>query len=113
MTGEPAAHHGVKAENPIAGLLNHLARRMNSKEPEMSVIQQSHTLILEFSQQQFCAHSPVGDIGKGNENTSAGRKDALRIAQNGLRLKQMFKHITEGDQIESFVNGAGPIAVVQ
>ena len=73
MTGEPAPHNRMKAENPVAGLLNHLARSMNSEEPQMSVIQQSHALILESSQQQFQAHGPVRDIGKRDENSPPRR----------------------------------------
>ena len=58
MTSEPAAHNRMEMNNPIAGLLDHLAGRMKSKEPKMSVIQQSHALILESPHQQFYAHGP-------------------------------------------------------
>lgn len=73
MTCEPAAHNRMEMNNPVAGLLDHLAGRLKRKESKMSVIQQSHALIFEFSHQQLYAHGPVGDVGKGNKYAATRR----------------------------------------
>ena len=87
MTGKPAAHHRMEMNNPVAGLLDHFAACMKSKKSEMSVIQQPHAFVFELSQQQFYAHRPIGDVGKGNKHAATRRQDIFGFTQNSLWLQ--------------------------
>ena len=113
MISEPAAHYRMEMNNPVTGLLDHLAGCMKSKESKMSVIQQSHALVLELSHQQFYAHGPEGDVGKGNENAATRRQHVLGFAENGLRLQKMLKHIAISDQVKPFTHGVAPTRSIQ
>lgn len=113
MTGKPAAHHRMEMNNPVAGLLDHLAACVKSKKSKMSVIQQPHAFVLELSQQQFHAHRPISDVGKGNENAATRRQDAFSFAQNSLWLQKMLKHVAVSDQIKPFAYGLAPTRLIQ
>jgi len=113
MTGKPAAHYRMEMNNPVAGLLDHFAPCMKSKKSEMSVIQQSHAFVLKLSQQQFYAHRPIGDIGKGNEHAAIRRQDISGFAQNSLRLQKMLKHVAVSDQVKLLTYGVAPTRSIQ
>ncbi len=99
--------------NPVAGLLDHFAACIKSKESEMSVIQQPHAFVLKLSQQQFYAHRPVGNVGKGNKHAATRRQDIFGFAQNSLRFKKMLKHVAIGHKVKLFPYGLAPVRLIQ
>src|SRR6202035_4669906 len=100
----------MKADNAIAGSLNHPAGGDDGEEPKVRVVEKAGGLILKPPQQQFDAHGPVGNIGERDKKASSGRENVPRLAESIFRVEKVLKHVAEGDQIELLPDVPDPVA---